>query len=255
MPCAATDELVQLQHNGGDAQLIELSGLVTAHRGENWLLPAVAGLAGTTLNAPAEGPPIPPGGRRAPAVPAESPRTPTAPSGDEPPTATAPPTVEALSPETIADQLEALLDEAIPVAPRSGDPGAPTVAPADPTREERGVVPPAQSPHSDASDSGNARPRALLGHPTRVQDRRCTIIRDERTGALRMAFAASAGELPASAEILPCAELDRLEVAARGSARGVPVLASGLVTQGSDGRAYILPTVVRPLRAGKWILP
>ncbi len=261
MPCASTDELVRLQSREGGQQLIELSGLVTASQGQNWLLPAVANLGGTTLTAKEIEPPIPPGGRRRVATPLApdsvttappAATTPAPPADGERPDVDAP-AVVALAPETIADELEAMLDQAVPVVPRSADAGAPTVAPLNPTEQERGVISGAAG-GSDASGPDVPGQR-ILERPTRVQDRRVTFVRDERTGAWRAVFAGRSAGLPSSAQVLPCARLDAINLMARRAAPGSPFLVTGILTHDSHGCAYLLPTMARPLRSGKWILP
>ena len=257
MPCASTDELIRLQSREGGQQLIELSGLITASQGQNWLLPAVANLGGTTLTAVESEPPIPPGGRRRTTPAAVSGAVPHTPLDAADPSAAdataAGPEVVAIAPETIADELDKMLDDAVPVVPRSADAGAPTIAPANPTEQERGVI---SGGDGGAEHAGsNAPSNPILQRPTRVQDRRVTLVRDERTGAWRAVFAGRAAGLPSSAQLLPCARLDAINSMARGAAPGTPFLVSGILTHDAEGSAYLLPTLVRPLRAGKWILP
>lgn len=241
MPCALTRDLVALQQREGEDRLIQVSGLVTAYRGRNWLLPAAASLGSLASEQPDPGPAIPPGGRRIAGASAPSNATPAV---------TTPTEVVAVSPETIADQLDALLDEAGAPAPRSADPGRATVAAPDPRATERGVP---ESPDGvGVSAAGTA---IAIARPVRVQDRRVTLTRDERGGAWRAVFSAASGGLPSSAELLPCARLDQMERSARGSPAGTPFLISGVLTEGESGRWFVLPTMVRPLRAGKWLFP
>ena len=243
MPCSATEELIALQAREGPEMLLEVSGLITAWRGMNWLLPAAANVAGPASSAPVEPTPIPPGGRAKPIVVVEA-ETNTE-SSAPPEVATSESAIIATTPETIADELDSLLDRAVPVVPRSGDAGAATVAPADPRATEHGVL----------ASSASPSPTILLARPIRVQDRRATFVRDERSGALRAVFTGKSGGVPSNAEVLPCTLLDSIETATRRSAAGTSLLVSGIVTQGSGGRSYFLPTKVRALREGKWISP
>jgi hypothetical protein len=84
-----------------------------------------------------------------------------------------------------------------------------------------------------------------------VQDRHGIVTRDPITGQWRFVFESSRGDIgEREATLLPCAALERLERQARSSQEPLSVVMSGQVTR-YEGRAYLLPTVVSPVRTGR----
>jgi hypothetical protein len=84
-----------------------------------------------------------------------------------------------------------------------------------------------------------------------VQDRLGMVTRDPVTGAWRFVFESSRGAVgEREATLLPGQVLDRLERSARGQHGPFEVVLSGSITR-YKGRAYLLPSGFKPLRAGK----
>ena len=93
--------------------------------------------------------------------------------------------------------------------------------------------------------------RPWLDPARSVQDRHGIVTRDPVTGQWRFVFESSRGDIgEREATLLPCALLERLEHQARSIQGPLTVVLSGQVTR-FEGRAYLLPTVATPLRAGR----
>ena len=128
--------------------------------------------------------------------------------------------------ELVADRLEARLRDRIGVLPRSSDQGRAEVD-----------------------------PDLTLGEGTRLQNRRGSIVRDQRTGTWRFVFdARGGGSVDPAMELLPCLLLERLQRAAAVSELPPAVLISGEVTA-FNGRNYLLPTIWRPTGSGRNLVP
>ena len=85
----------------------------------------------------------------------------------------------------------------------------------------------------------------------RAQDRHGVVARDPVTGEWRFVFESSRGEVgEREATLLPCALLERIEREARSTQGPLSIVVSGQVTRYA-GRAYLLPTVVEPMRSGR----
>ncbi len=95
------------------------------------------------------------------------------------------------------------------------------------------------------------RQRPWLDADRSVQDRLGMVTRDPVTGAWRFVFESSRGAVgEREATLLPGQVLDRLERSARGQHGPFEVVLSGSITR-YKGRAYLLPSGFKPLRAGK----
>lgn len=93
--------------------------------------------------------------------------------------------------------------------------------------------------------------RPWLDPARTVQDRHGVVARDPVTGQWRFVFESSRGEIgEREATLLPCTLLERLEHEARSTQGPLSVVLSGQVTR-FEGRAYLLPTVVTPMRSGR----
>ena len=128
----------------------------------------------------------------------------------------------------VADRLEARLRERIGALPVSSDLGA------------------------ESSETAYAR---TLKEGTRLQNRRGSIVRDQRSGTWRFVFDSHGGPaVDPTMELLPCLLLERLERTAAVSDLPPSVLISGEVTS-FHGRNYMLPTIWRSARPGRNLIP
>ena len=80
----------------------------------------------------------------------------------------------------------------------------------------------------------------------RIQNRRCSILRDQRSGTWRIVFdSEAADQRDPTMEILPCLLLEKLQRRAAQSDLPESILLSGEITR-YQGRSYLLPTRWRP---------
>lgn len=80
----------------------------------------------------------------------------------------------------------------------------------------------------------------------RIQNRRCSILRDQRSGTWRILFSSEAADQrDPTMEILPCLLLEKLQRRAAQSDLPESILLSGEITR-YQGRNYLLPTRWRP---------
>jgi hypothetical protein len=125
----------------------------------------------------------------------------------------------------VADRLEARLRERIGALPVSSDLGV------------------------QSTETAYAR---TLKEGTRLQNRRGSIVRDQRSGTWRFVFDSHGGPaVDPSMELLPCLLLERTAAV---SDLPPSVLISGEVTS-FHGRNYMLPTIWRSARPGRNLIP
>jgi len=107
-----------------------------------------------------------------------------------------------------------------------------------------------------SSDSGTRRSDVeTLTEGTRLQNRRGSIVRDQRSGTWRFVFdAVGSGPVDPTMELLPCLALERLQRAAAISDLPAAVLLSGEVTS-FRGRNYLLPTLWRVAGEDRNLIP
>ncbi len=97
------------------------------------------------------------------------------------------------------------------------------------------------------SDSSSVPPDTAMAGASmvegdRIQNRRCSILRDQRSGTWRIVFESEgSGRRDPTMEILPCLLLETLERRAAQSDLPQSILISGEVTR-FRGRSYLLPT-------------
>lgn len=253
LPSAVLEDMVR-RHDalpqGSDAHF-EISARVTAYRGENAALPlaarSIAGLSARGVREAIR----PPGARveRSPApVPEETvwERPSTAENPMEafgirwvpllPQAREARERAMAAGTAIRADDVEQALLDRVGEVPRSLDVASASEA-------DR----PAPAPRSLDPISG----RPWLEPARPVQDRHGVVARDPVTGEWRFVFESSRGEIgEREATLLPCALLELIEREARSTQGPLSLVLSGQVTRYA-GRAYLLPTVVEPMRSGR----
>ena len=86
----------------------------------------------------------------------------------------------------------------------------------------------------------------MMSEGDRIQNRRCSILRDQRSGTWRILFASEGvDQRDPTMEILPCLLLEKLQRRAAQSDLPESILLSGEITR-FQGRNYLLPTRWRP---------
>ena len=96
---------------------------------------------------------------------------------------------------------------------------------------------------TERNASGTSR---TMAEGDRIQNRRCSILRDQRSGTWRILFASEGVDRrDPTMEILPCLLLEKLQRRAAQSDLPESILLSGEITR-YQGRNYLLPTRWRP---------
>lgn len=228
LPSEVSTELLRMREMLWHDSLFELTGEITAGPEHNFLIPSFAAPVQMVV---AEAP--------APAVPAPAPVAAAAPA----------PEASARNPETIAAELEAALLAQAGTLPTSTDLSPPSPPPANPFQ-------PQSLPVVDAGMAASSGAPAATMHAAtaRLFDRRATVSRDERTGTWCVVLHAPPVGVPANLELLPCRETRALAAFFVGSTSNTDILVSGEITQ-ADGRSYLLPRRIRPLRPHTGITP
>lgn len=219
-----------------------LSGIVTAYRGENFILATYATKLDQAPKEVARATAIPPGG----SAPLDMPRARVQHTADAPSSAGgAAPDAAPVAPEQAAATAEERLDAAF----GEGEAAPETVA--------RQLEQAMEAKVGDAPRSA-AMPPAVGTPPQTIvralQRSRCTFERDAHSGAwYALLFDGDVGG-QRRLELLPCQALERLEEAARLAPVGSPMLLSGAAYE-ADGRAWVLPERTESLRAGRGVKP
>lgn len=108
---------------------------------------------------------------------------------------------------------------------------------------------------SDVLGRDDTHPVRHLHEGMRLQNRRGAIVRDQRSGTFRFVFdAQGTATLDPTMEFLPCLLLAELENRAAESELPPAIHISGEVTS-FRGRNYLLPTIWRPARMSRNIVP
>lgn len=253
LPSAVLEDMVR-RHDAlpqGSLANFEISARVTTYRGENAALPLAARPV-ATLSAPGAREAIRPPGAYVEQAPA--------PAAKE--------TVWE-QPSTAEDPMEAFGIRWVPLLPQAREAreramAAGTAIRADDVEQalldRMGEVPRSLDVAATSeADRPTPAPRSLdpiSGRPwlepaRPVQDRHGVVARDPVTGEWRFVFESSRGEVgEREATLLPCALLERIEREARSTQGPLSLVVSGQVTRYA-GRAYLLPTVVEPMRSGR----
>lgn len=106
-------------------------------------------------------------------------------------------------------------------------------------------LPVSSDPLEPAGDTARSIPAVVEGD--RIQNRRCSILRDQRSGTWRVVFdAEGVSQLDPTMEILPCLLLEKLQRRAAQSDLPEAILLSGEISR-FRGRSYLLPTRWRAL--------
>ena len=244
LPSEVCTDLLRMREMLWHDSLFEVTGEITVGPEYNFLIPSFA--------APVQVIALEPSGVAPP--PATTPTT--APNSAAPdqnaPTATVAPAPEVGSrnPETIAAELEAALLAQAGTLPTSTDLSGPTPPPVDPFQPQSlpvidaGAAPAAATTPDATMHAGTAR----------LFDRRAIVSRDERTGTWCVVLHAAPPGVSANLELLPCRETRALGEFFVSSATSADILVSGDITQ-ANGRSYLLPRRIRPLRAQSGITP
>ncbi|MAB29436.1 MAG: hypothetical protein CMJ53_09210, partial [Planctomycetaceae bacterium] len=96
---------------------------------------------------------------------------------------------------------------------------------------------------TERNASGTSR---TMAEGDRIQNRRCSILRDQRSGTWRILFTSEGVDRrDPTMEILPCLLLEKLQRRAAQSDLPESILLSGEITR-YQGRNYLLPTRWRP---------
>ncbi len=223
LPAPALTDMVGVSPGG---RSFELSSVVLAFEGTNYLLPSFA----TPLRREQERPEhaLPPAPGSAPAL--------KGPSAAPAPTDSGMPPAR-VDPEHFAAELERRLDSRIESVPESPVPAMP-------------MIDTAPTPATMAANADE--PIAAISG--RLHRRRGTLTRDPITGTWRFILAAGRrDEGDTALEVLPCAQLAALISQAR-TTQNVALLITGDVEH-YEGRGYLRPTRFERLKAGKGIGP
>lgn len=259
--------------DGSSAPMFQLSGQVLVFRGRNFLLPTFVTPVNRIVTPFSPAFLLAPGSTAAVeksaqfVAQAHDTTAASAPSARAPSAVAAKPVAQssteiAVNPETFAQDLETRLNARIAVVPSSAD--ASPVAEGAPAGFEQPSLAVASAGAESATPTPviEARTQAVamdagspVMPPMKIQSRRGTMTRDPVTGGWRFIFASGQrddGDL--ALDLLPCAKLSELIIAARSSSQPLAVMLSGDITV-FEGRNYLRPVRSQVLGAGKWIGP
>ena len=238
VPSPSLSDMVSGLPDGGAAgapdRAFELTALILAYEGSNYLLPNFANpIRREQALEPPVAPP-PPGSLAARAAVAESALARTTEESIAPPP---------INPEDFAAELERRLDTRVSTVPESPVPPTYGVA----------ALPNPATIMPEIEPSASASPTADAAEPrVRLHRRRGALTRDTITGTWRLILASGQrDEGDTALEILPCSQLSALVKQARLKPNSA-VLITGDV-ESYQGRSYLRPTRFEPLRAGKGI--
>ncbi len=235
LPSEVCTDLLRMREMLWHDSLFEVTGEITVGPEYNFLIPSFA--APVQVIAPEPSAVAPP---------------PAAAPNQNAPTATVAlaPEVGSRNPETIAAELEAALLAQAGALPTSTDLSGPTPPPVDPFQPQSLPVIDAGA----ATAAATAPDATMHAGTARLFDRRATVSRDERTGTWCVVLHAAPPGVSANLELLPCRETRALGEFFVSSATSADILVSGDITQ-ANGRSYLLPRRIRPLRAQAGITP